>query len=138
LGAKITRFLWDNITSSSVCKISPSIASTLEGANDEFTTRCQFDALDLPKHSPFRNAHSLFWGIRASDEGIYHPSSFYALVNRGEIEVNSPARVEGFGTDGRSVILSNGKSLPADVLILATGYASSWSRLFDGTLFSTS
>jgi dimethylaniline monooxygenase (N-oxide forming) len=40
--------------------------------------------------------------------------------------------VKSFGADGRSVILSTGQSLPADVVILATGYASSWSRLFDG------
>lgn len=107
LGSKITHFIWDILSSSS------------------------FDVLDLPKNSPLRSTYSLFWNVRTTDEGAYRPDSFYAAVNRGDIHLFPSAHVKGFGADGRSVILSTGQSLPADVVILATGYTSSWSRLFD-------
>ncbi|KAF8061622.1 FAD/NAD-P-binding domain-containing protein [Lyophyllum atratum] len=93
LGSKIVHFIWDKITSSSL------------------------DVYSIPKDSPLRNAHSLFWGIRTNDEGAYRANSFYGLVS--------------FGSDGRSLILSNGQTLPADVVILATGYTSSWTNIFD-------
>lgn len=57
---------------------------------------------------------------------------FFGRVSQGEITLEAPARVEKFGTDGRSVVLDNGKTLKADVLILGTGYTSSWKNLFDG------
>lgn len=44
----------------------------------------------------------------------------------------APARVVGFADDGRSLLLNDGRTLPADVVILATGYTSSWSKIFDG------
>ncbi|KAF8715645.1 hypothetical protein AX14_012525 [Amanita brunnescens Koide BX004] len=90
-----------------------------------------FDVLELPKSSPLRNTHSIFWNVQITDEGTYRPDGFYAAVNRGDIELFPSAHVTGFGADGHSVVLSTGQSLPADVVILATGYTSSWSRLFD-------
>lgn len=48
----------------------------------------------------------------------------------------SPARVERFGEDGTSLVLDNGERLPADVVILATGFSSSWNSIFDGMLFA--
>jgi glycine/D-amino acid oxidase-like deaminating enzyme len=74
----------------------------------------------------------LFWSTSVNDEGVPRPNRFHALVNAGKIEVIAPARVEGFGRDGKSVILSNGGAVEADVVLLATGYASSWTNLFDG------
>ncbi|KAF8334414.1 FAD/NAD-P-binding domain-containing protein [Amanita rubescens] len=106
-GSKITHFIWDRLSSSS------------------------FDVLELPNNSPLRSTHSLFWNVRTTDEGTYRPDSFFAAVNRGDIQLFPSAHVEGFGADGRSVTLSTGQSLPADVVVLATGYTSSWSRLFD-------
>lgn len=86
----------------------------------------------VPQGSPLRNAHSLFWSIRTNDEGVYRANSFHGLVNAGQIELVAPARVQTFGNDGRSVVLNNGKEIPADVVVLATGYTSSWSKIFDG------
>lgn len=79
-----------------------------------------------------RNCHSLFWGIRTNDEGAYRPNGFHGLVHAGQIELVAPTRVVGFCSDGRSLMLQNRKTLPADVVILATGYSSSWTKLFDG------
>ncbi|KAF5386925.1 hypothetical protein D9615_001925 [Tricholomella constricta] len=107
LGSKIVHFIWDKITSSSL------------------------DVYSVPKNSPLRNAHSMFWGIRTNDEGAYRANSFHGLVSSGKIELVAPARVQGFGDDGRSLTLNNGKILPADVVILATGYTSSWTNIFD-------
>lgn len=107
LGGKITHFIWNSIASSSL------------------------DALKIPKNSPLRNQHSLFWGIRVNDEGVMRSDGFFGLVSQGEITLEAPARVEKFGTDGRTVVLNNGKPLKADVLILGTGYSSSWKDLFD-------
>ena len=76
--------------------------------------------------------HSLFWSIRSSDEGVGRPNGFHALVNAKAIELVAPSRVEGFGADGRSVVLNNGKTLRADAVVLATGYTSSWKDIFDG------
>lgn len=93
----------------------------------------QLDACAVPKNSPLRNAHSLFWGIRSNDEGVYRENGFHSLVNAGRIKLVAPARVEGFADDGRSLKLNNGKMLEASAVILATGYSSSWSKIFDGT-----
>lgn len=131
LGGKIVKLIWKAIASSSVSIISFFIK--LPGA---LTNGVQLDALKLPQNSPLRNTHSLFWGIRVNDEGVPRPTGFHALVNSGKIKVVSPARVEGFGEDGFSVILNNGKALRADVVILATGYTSSWEGIFDGIWLS--
>ncbi|KAF8699385.1 hypothetical protein AX14_000999 [Amanita brunnescens Koide BX004] len=107
LGSKITRFIWNSLSSSSL------------------------DVLEVPKNSPLRNTHSIFWDILTTDEGGYRPNGFHAAVNRGDVQLFSSAHVKGFGADGRSVVLSTGHSLPADVLILSTGFTSSWKHLFD-------
>ncbi|KAF8994699.1 hypothetical protein BDQ17DRAFT_1401381 [Cyathus striatus] len=112
LGAKIVHFLWDNITQTG------------------------FNTFKIPPESPLRRAHSLFWSIRTNDEGAGRPNGFHALVNAGVIEVIAPAHVEGYATDGRSVLLSNGKNVPADVVVLCTGYTSSWGKIFDASTAS--
>ncbi|KAF9444652.1 FAD/NAD(P)-binding domain-containing protein [Macrolepiota fuliginosa MF-IS2] len=106
LGAKITRFVWDKINESS------------------------FAAFDIPGDSPLRNTHSLFWGVRTNDEGVPRPDSYHTLAVAGKIEVIAPARVAGFATDGRSVLLDDGRSIVANAVILATGYKSSWTKIF--------
>jgi dimethylaniline monooxygenase (N-oxide forming) len=79
-----------------------------------------------------RRARSAFWAIRANDEGVAHPKSFHSLAVAGKIKIVAPARVDGFTSDGEGVKLSNGQVLPADVVVVATGYRSSWDGLFDG------
>ncbi|KAG6890392.1 hypothetical protein C0992_001783, partial [Termitomyces sp. T32_za158] len=59
------------------------------------------------------------------------PDSFHGLAQSGKIKLVAPARATGFGDDGRSVALKDGRFLPADVVILATGFKSSWASLFD-------
>ena len=80
-----------------------------------FKLRC----LNAPSSCPLRDAHSLFWSIRINDEGVGSPNGFHALVNAGSIDIISPARVESFGGDGKSSILSNGTHLCSDAVILA-------------------
>ncbi|KAF8148269.1 hypothetical protein B0H34DRAFT_737616 [Crassisporium funariophilum] len=90
-----------------------------------------FDSFDIPKDSPLRKTpHSLFWGVRLSDEGSVRPTSFYSLVMSGEIEVIAPARVSGYVEDGLSMMLNDGRTLSPKAVILATGYQSSWSKIF--------
>ena len=82
--------------------------------------------------SPLRNAHSLFWGVRTNDEGNGHPRGFFANVAQGNIHLVAPARVHGFSEDGSGLILEDGRTLPANLVIAATGYESSWAPLLDG------
>ncbi|KJA15628.1 hypothetical protein HYPSUDRAFT_48150 [Hypholoma sublateritium FD-334 SS-4] len=89
------------------------------------------DAYDIPKSSPLRTPFSLFWGIRTNDEGRVHPTSYYSLANAGMIELMVPARAVGYADDGKSVWLSNGEKVAADVVILATGWQSSWTGVLD-------
>ncbi|RDB30952.1 FAD-containing monooxygenase EthA [Hypsizygus marmoreus] len=90
-----------------------------------------FKTFEIPVDSPLWHARSPFWAIRANDEGIAHSNSFHSLVLAGKIDVVCPARVTGFTEDGEGVLLSNGSILPADILIVATGYTSSWETIFD-------
>ncbi|KAH7883153.1 FAD/NAD-P-binding domain-containing protein [Phlebopus sp. FC_14] len=106
LGAKITSSFWSFLTWSS------------------------FEVLKIPKDSPLRNAHSLFWGIRTNDEGTGRKDGFHALVNEGKIKLVAPAKAEKYGPDGKSLMLNNGTILRADSVILATGFASSWTSIF--------
>ncbi|KAF8959168.1 hypothetical protein BDZ97DRAFT_1839258 [Flammula alnicola] len=107
IGSWITHFIWKNLGESS------------------------FAAYSIPKSSPLRSPHSMFWGIRTNDEGRVHPRSYYSLVNAGAIELVAPARALGFAEDGRSISLSNGTEVTAQVVILATGWKSSWTGIFD-------
>ncbi|KAJ6610187.1 FAD/NAD(P)-binding domain-containing protein [Mycena sp. CBHHK59/15] len=108
LGSKIVHYVWNMLTEKA------------------------FRTFSVPKDSPLRRARSPFWAIRANDEGIARSNSFHALVTAGKIQVASPMRVVGFAQDEvDSVVLSDGSKLRADVLIVATGYRSSWDGLFD-------
>lgn len=57
---------------------------------------------------------------------------FHALVLAGKIEVICPARVARYGADGCSVVLEDGRSVPACAVVVATGYGSSWPAMFNG------
>ncbi|KAI0051981.1 FAD/NAD-P-binding domain-containing protein [Auriscalpium vulgare] len=88
-------------------------------------------ALKIPSDSPLHGP-TTFWNV-ANDEDTPTPGSmrFHALVNAGKISLVAPAHVDGFASDGRSVVLDNGEVLAADAVVLATGYDSSWAGLFD-------
>ncbi|KAJ6471197.1 FAD/NAD-P-binding domain-containing protein [Mycena vulgaris] len=107
LGGKITEFFWSALNQSSL------------------------EALSVTRGSPLYNVRSLFWSNSVNDEGVAQKNRFHALVNSGTIEVIAPARVQGFGPDGESVVLSDGQIIKADLVLLATGYSSSWSNIFD-------
>lgn len=97
----------------------------------------QLDVLNIPKDSPLRNAHSLFWGIRTNDEGTGRKDGFHALVNQGKLKLVAPARAERYASDGESIMLQNEQTLRADAVILATGFASSWTGIFTGEVIDT-
>ncbi|OBZ73499.1 hypothetical protein A0H81_06151 [Grifola frondosa] len=107
LGSKLVYYFWNALVESS------------------------FQALGVPKDSPLRRIHSPFWSVRVNDEGAPRPNSFHSLVNDGKISLAAPARMESYGADGRSIILSDGRVLRAAAVILATGYVSSWGGIFD-------
>ncbi|KAJ3572899.1 hypothetical protein NP233_g2776 [Leucocoprinus birnbaumii] len=90
-----------------------------------------FKAYNIPKDSPLRNVETLFWQPRVNDTGVTRPTSFIGLAAAGKIDLYTPARAVKYGSDGRSIILNDGRRIPADVVILATGYRSSWETLFD-------
>ncbi|KAJ7471464.1 FAD/NAD-P-binding domain-containing protein [Mycena galericulata] len=94
-------------------------------------SRSSFRALSIPRDSPLRNVRSLFWTLNVNDEGVPQENRFHALVNKGKIEAISPARVEGFGPDGESIALTDGRTVKADLVLLATGYSSSWAGILD-------
>lgn len=91
----------------------------------------QFDAFKIPKDSPLRRTHSLFWGVRTNNIGVGGPSGFYPLVQSGDIELVAPARVASYG-EGKSIILHDGRVLEADLVVLATGFTSSWNAFLNG------
>jgi dimethylaniline monooxygenase (N-oxide forming) len=103
-----------------------------------FLTMPQFKALGIPENSPLRNSHSLFWTARTSDEGSTSPYRFHGLVQAGKIKLIAPKRVERFGADGHSVVLSDGVRVEADAVIVATGFKSSWGKLFDRKSYTSS
>ncbi|KAJ3796856.1 FAD/NAD(P)-binding domain-containing protein [Lentinula aff. detonsa] len=90
-----------------------------------------FKAFQIPSDSPLRLSQDPFWSLRVNDEVCRRGNSFHVLVNEGQIKVEAPARAVGFGKDGRSLVLSDGKVIRADAVVLATGYESSWTDLFD-------
>ncbi|KAJ7245010.1 hypothetical protein B0H12DRAFT_794238 [Mycena haematopus] len=94
-------------------------------------SRASLSALSVGKDSPLRNIRSLFWSISVNDDGVPRSNRFHALVNAGNIEVIAPARVQGFGPHGKSIFLSDGRAVNADLVLLATGYTSSWTNIFD-------
>ena len=86
----------------------------------------QLNAAKLPKDSPLRKTHSLFWGLRTNDEGVPADNTFFGLVKAGKVELIAPVRVDRFGDDGQSVVLDDGRTIMASAIVLATGYESSW------------
>ncbi|PPQ99019.1 hypothetical protein CVT26_014396 [Gymnopilus dilepis] len=90
-----------------------------------------FAAYQIPKDSPLRNSPPFLYSIRTNDEGRVHPTSYYSLVNAGKIKLEAPTRALGYSKDGKSVVLDTGKEIAADVVILATGWQSSWTNIFD-------
>ncbi|KAJ3575500.1 hypothetical protein NP233_g1053 [Leucocoprinus birnbaumii] len=106
LGGKIVQAIWSKIQSSS------------------------FEAFQLPSDSPLRKTYSMYWGVRTNDVGAARPDSYHALANAKKIDIIAPARAMGFAQDGRSVLLNDGRSIPATAVILATGYSSSWDKIF--------
>ncbi|KAI0658609.1 FAD/NAD(P)-binding domain-containing protein [Cubamyces menziesii] len=107
LGKRIVDFMWHGLAESS------------------------FQAMNIPKDSPLRNSVLPYWHTRVNDEGVPRPNSFHALAVAGKIEVHTPAHAVGYGEDGKSIMLDDGRTLPASAVVLATGYQSSWSPLFD-------
>ncbi|KAJ7211312.1 FAD/NAD-P-binding domain-containing protein [Mycena pura] len=89
-----------------------------------------FKAMKIPENSALRLTYSAFWNIHTNDEGIPRDDGFHSLVNQGKINVVAPARMTGYGDDS-TVLLNNGQSVKADLVILATGYSSSWGDIFD-------
>lgn len=90
-----------------------------------------YTAFNVPANSPLRRAHSIFWSVRLNAEGVKRDDSFFSLVNSKKISLVAPAQVTGYDLNGRSLTLDNGTSVRADVVILATGYKSSWENIFD-------
>ncbi|KAF9523127.1 hypothetical protein CPB83DRAFT_799685 [Crepidotus variabilis] len=105
IGSRITSWLWRQISNHS------------------------FDTFNIPHGSPLRRTHSLFWNIRTSDEGNFRPDNYFALVQTGAIDVVSGTRAMGYTDDGTSVLLSNGDKIACKVVVLATGYSSSWDKI---------
>ncbi|KAI0329616.1 FAD/NAD(P)-binding domain-containing protein [Cubamyces sp. BRFM 1775] len=114
LGKKIVDFMWHGLAESS--------------ASDK---SAYFQAMNIAKDSALRNAVSPYWHIRVNDEGVPRSNGFHALAIAGTIEVHTPAYAIGYGEDGKSVKLDDGRSLRASAIVLATGYRSSWSPLCD-------
>ncbi|KIJ65798.1 hypothetical protein HYDPIDRAFT_109816 [Hydnomerulius pinastri MD-312] len=94
-----------------------------------FLTWSSYVVLKVPRGSPLRNAHSLFWGIRTNDEGTGRKNGFHDLVNQGKIKLVAPTKAEKYANDGESLILRNGETVKANAIILATGFASSWTGI---------
>ncbi|KAJ4480867.1 FAD/NAD-P-binding domain-containing protein [Lentinula aciculospora] len=90
-----------------------------------------FKAFQIPPDSPLRLCQDPFWSLRVNDEVCRRGNSFHVLANEGKIHIEAPARAVGFGKDGKSIVLNDGRVIRADAVILATGYESSWTNLFD-------
>ncbi|KAJ7643962.1 FAD/NAD-P-binding domain-containing protein [Roridomyces roridus] len=105
LGSKMTRLFWWALSRSSLL------------------------ALSVPRSSPLQNTKSLFWSISVNDEGVPQSGRFHDLVHHGKIQVVSPARAVSLNED--SILLSNRRNIEADLVLLATGYSSSWADIFD-------
>ncbi|KAJ3934074.1 MAG: FAD/NAD(P)-binding domain-containing protein [Lentinula lateritia] len=90
-----------------------------------------FKSFQIPPDSPLRLSQEPFWSLRVNDEVCRRGNSFHVLVNEGKILIEAPAKAVEFGEDGRSIVLNDGRVIRADAIVLATGYESSWTDLFD-------
>ncbi|PPQ89970.1 hypothetical protein CVT25_009610 [Psilocybe cyanescens] len=123
LNTRLERFLHTTTIGSSIARF---ILDKLE--------QTSLDAYKVSQDSPLcpnTGRNSILWGIRTNDEGVVNPKSYYSLVNSGEIKIIAPARAIGYDDDGVSVNLNNGEKVAANVVILATGWKSSWTDIFD-------
>ena len=93
-------------------------------------------AAGVPKDSPLRRCDSLLWACRSNDEGVPHANGFHGLVGAGKIRLIAPARAERYNEDGHSVVLTDGRLVKVSAVILATGFRSSWTKLFDGKSYA--
>ncbi|EDR06936.1 uncharacterized protein LACBIDRAFT_299323 [Laccaria bicolor S238N-H82] len=107
------------------------LGASLRSLSGRQYLKSAFDVYKIPNESPLRRTHSTFWGLRISDEGLVRPDSFHGLAAAGLIDLAAPTRAIGYAEDGKSLLLSDGQTLPAKVVILATGYQSSWSPIFE-------
>ena len=64
-------------------------------------------------------------------------ASLHAIVAAGKIELIAPARASHFNENGRSIVLEDGRNVPADAVVLATGWKNSWDGIFDGKSFTS-
>ncbi|KAF9559739.1 FAD/NAD(P)-binding domain-containing protein [Agrocybe pediades] len=128
-------------------------------ANSDFKRKLkkQFASYSIPTTSPLRTCStSILWDVRTSDEGCVRAGSYYDLVQRGLVQVEAPRRgVEYYcsaassssggsreGGNGEGVelkleggvVLDDGRHVQADVVVLATGYKSSWEGIFDDAM----
>lgn len=71
-----------------------------------------------------------------NDEVCRRRNGFHSLANAGKIQIIAPARALRLADDGRTVILSDGRRIQADAIVLATGYTSSWTNIFDSAYLS--
>ncbi|KAI9571710.1 FAD/NAD-P-binding domain-containing protein [Boletus coccyginus] len=107
-----------------------TLGSTITRSFWNFLTWSSFDTLNIPKDSPLRNTHSMFWGIRTNDEGTGRKEGFHTLVNQGRIKLVAPTRAEGYASNREFIVLRDGQTLRANAIILATGFSSSWAGIF--------
>ncbi|EIW76945.1 FAD/NAD(P)-binding domain-containing protein [Coniophora puteana RWD-64-598 SS2] len=95
----------------------------------KFIEWSSYEVLDVPKDSPLRQTCPPYWTVRGDEQGIPRADSFFALVNAGKIKLAAPARVRKYQPD--SLLLNTGESVKANVVILSTGFKSSWPAMFD-------
>ncbi|KAF8551014.1 FAD/NAD(P)-binding domain-containing protein [Imleria badia] len=107
-----------------------TLGSMITHAFWNFLTWSSLDVLRIPKDSPMRNTHSMFWYCRINDEGTGRKDGFHALVNQGKIKLVAPAKAKDYASDGESIVLRDGRTLRANAVILATGFSSSWTGIF--------
>lgn len=55
------------------------------------------------------------------------PKSFHMLAAEGKIKTIAGVTPQSISADGNGLVLSDGQTLPADVIIFATGFGPSWS-----------
>ncbi|KAI0047566.1 hypothetical protein FA95DRAFT_1662704, partial [Auriscalpium vulgare] len=83
--------------------------------------------------SPLRLSRSQFYGL-TNDEGVLSSTRFHGLVRDGKIELVATARVVGFTSYRRSVVLDDRRVVRARAVVLATDYKSLWAAIFDSEL----
>ncbi|KAF8162699.1 hypothetical protein B0H34DRAFT_650867 [Crassisporium funariophilum] len=122
LSTRLERFLHATTIGGAITQWFWSIMSTMGSK-----------AYSIPEGSSLRRTYPLYWHYSSTDEGIVRNNSFHALATAGVVRTIAPARMVGYANDGKSVILSNGETVKPKVVVLATGYQSSWTNIFTVT-----